>query len=88
MALILTDEEQALADSVRRFVADRSPHKQGRLTPGTHLPIVGPEAIIEGNPDYTLMLTWNFADEILAQLDDYRKGGGRFIIPIPQVRIV
>jgi SAM-dependent methyltransferase len=70
------------------FVADRSTYKQGRLTPGTHLPIVPPEALLEKRPDYTLLLTWNFAEEILAQQKAYRDAGGKFIIPIPGVTVV
>ena len=69
------------------FVADRSTYKQGRLTPGTHIPIVPAERLLEKKPDYTLLLTWNFADEILAQQKAYRDKGGKFIIPIPQVKI-
>ncbi len=69
------------------FVADRSPHKQGRLTPGTHLPIVSPDELAARKPDYTLLLTWNFADEILDQQQAYRDEGGKFIIPIPAVSI-
>jgi len=71
-----------------QFVADRSTYKQGRLTPGTHIPIVPPERLLEARPDYTLLLTWNFADEILRQQQEYRNKGGRFIIPIPQVKVV
>jgi SAM-dependent methyltransferase len=70
------------------FVADRSTYKQGRLTPGTHLPIVPPEALLEKRPDFTLLLTWNFAGEILAQQKTYRDGGGKFIIPIPRVAVL
>lgn len=70
------------------FVADRSPYKQGRLMPGVHLPIRPPEALLEEHPDYTLLLAWNFADEILAQQEPYRKAGGRFILPIPEVRVL
>jgi hypothetical protein len=69
-------------------VADRSTHKQGRLTPGTHLPIVPPEELAKRRPDHTLLLTWNFADEILEQQRAYRERGGMFIIPIPEVRTV
>jgi SAM-dependent methyltransferase len=70
------------------FVADRSSYKQGRLTPGTHIPIVRAEKLAETQPDYTLLLTWNFADEILEQQKAYRQKGGKFIIPIPEVRMV
>ncbi|NBR85972.1 MAG: class I SAM-dependent methyltransferase [Proteobacteria bacterium] len=70
------------------FVADRSTYKQGRLTPGTHLPIVAAEELAARQPDYTLLLTWNFAEEILRQQQAYRDAGGRFIVPVPEVRIV
>jgi SAM-dependent methyltransferase len=70
------------------FVTDRSPIKQGLYTPGTHLPIYGPEKLLQAMPDYVLLLTWNFATEILAQQSEYRRRGGRFIIPIPEVNVV
>ncbi|MEI7534809.1 MAG: class I SAM-dependent methyltransferase [Verrucomicrobiae bacterium] len=70
------------------FVVDRSTYKQGRLTPGTHLPILPPEELLKRQPDYTLLLTWNFADEILAQQKAYREAGGKFIVPIPKVKVV
>jgi SAM-dependent methyltransferase len=69
------------------FIVDRSTYKQGKFSPGMHLPILAPEALLEKRPDYTLLLTWNFADEILAQQQEYRDVGGRFIIPVPQPRI-
>ncbi|HEY8736293.1 MAG TPA: class I SAM-dependent methyltransferase [Candidatus Dormibacteraeota bacterium] len=68
------------------FVVDRSPHKQGRFMPGVHIPIYAPERLVEEMPDHVLLLTWNFADEILAQQAVYRKLGGRFIIPVPEVK--
>lgn len=70
------------------FVADRSTYKHGRLTPGTHLPIVLSEELLRRQPDYTLLLTWNFADEILEQQRDYRAAGGYFILPVPEVCVV
>ncbi len=77
-----------LGHEVLAFAADRSTYKQGRLTPGTHIPIVPPEYLLEKQPDYTLLLTWNFADEILEQQKVYRQRGGKFIIPIPKVTVV
>jgi len=65
------------------FVVDRSHHKQGMLTPGKHLPILSPVALEQKHPNYTLLLAWNFAEEIILQQDAYRRSGGRFIVPVP-----
>ncbi len=70
------------------FVVDRSPYKQGRYVPGVRLPILPPSQLVEARPDYTLLLAWNIADEVLQQQAEYRRMGGRFIIPIPEVRVV
>jgi SAM-dependent methyltransferase len=70
------------------YVVDRSTHKQGRLTPGTHLRILAPAELLRSMPDYVLLLTWNFEAEILAQQSEYLQRGGRFIVPLPQVRLV
>lgn len=70
------------------FVVDRNVHKQGKFMPGVHIPIHDPARLMQEKPDYVLLLPWNFKDEILKQQEPYRKGGGRFIIPIPTPKIV
>jgi SAM-dependent methyltransferase len=70
------------------YIADRSPLKQGRYTPNVAIPVVPPERLLEDQPDYVLLLAWNFADEILEQQAEYRSRGGRFILPVPNVHVV
>jgi SAM-dependent methyltransferase len=70
------------------FTVDRSPHKQGLLTPGSHLPIRPPEDLIKEMPNYAVILPWNIADEIVTQQEDYIRKGGKFIIPVPKPKIV
>lgn len=70
------------------YVVDATPQKQFHFTPGTHLPIYPPSMLAEEPPDYCLLLTWNFADEIIAKESVYRAKGGKFIIPIPELKIV
>lgn len=70
------------------FVVDRNIHKQGCFMPGQHIPILATEELARRKPDYTLLLSWNFATEILAQQSEYRSQGGKFIIPIPEPKIV
>jgi 2-polyprenyl-3-methyl-5-hydroxy-6-metoxy-1,4-benzoquinol methylase len=69
-------------------VTEKSTLKIGRYTPGTHIPVVSDDYLTEHRPDYALLLAWNFADEIMANLSEYRKLGGKFIIPVPMPRIV
>jgi hypothetical protein len=70
------------------YTVDRSPHKQGRYTPGTHIPILPPERIRETKPDYILILPWNLRQEIVAGNSYVREWGGQFVVPIPKVEIV
>lgn len=70
------------------FVVDRNTHKQGLYMPGQHIPVLAPEALLERNPDYVLLLAWNFAEEILQQQKEYQQRGGRFIIPVPNPRVI
>ena len=70
------------------FITDTTPLKQGLYTPGTHIPIFAPEKAREERPDYVLLLSWNYADTILKKEKDLQKEGAKFIIPVPETRIV
>jgi SAM-dependent methyltransferase len=70
------------------FIADLNPMKQGKFTPGTHIPVYSPERIYETRPDYMVLLAWNFADEIMEQQAEFKEQGGKFIIPIPELKII
>ena len=74
-------------DSIQ-YTVDRSPHKQGRLLPGTHIPVHAPERIAETRPDYVLILPWNLQDEIVEQMSHVREWGGKFVVPIPELRVI
>lgn len=70
------------------YTVDRSPHKQGRFLPGVHIPVYAPERIYETRPDYLLILPWNLKDEIISQMAGIRDWGGRFVVPIPEVKVL
>jgi hypothetical protein len=70
------------------YTVDRSPYKQGRFLPGSHIPIYHPDRIRETKPDYVVILPWNLKDEIVQQLQFIREWGGRFVVPIPQVKVL
>lgn len=70
------------------FTVDRNPHKQGLYLPGVRIPILAPEAIASARPDYVLILPWNIQAEIIQQMAGIREWGGKFILPIPEVKIL
>ncbi|HEY6639023.1 MAG TPA: class I SAM-dependent methyltransferase [Solirubrobacterales bacterium] len=70
------------------FTVDRNPYKQGQVLPGTRIPIHHPEALEQARPDFVLILPWNLTDEIVAQLSHVREWGGRFVVPIPEVKVI
>ncbi len=69
------------------FVADKSPHKQGKFLPGSRIPIVRPDTIRDFKPDYVLILPWNIQEEIMEELSYIREWGGGFVIAIPQLQL-
>jgi len=70
------------------YTVDRSPYKQGRYTPGTHIPILAPETIRQTRPDFLFILPWNLEQEIVSQHGYIREWGGKFVLPIPTVRVI
>lgn len=77
-----------LGTDLVEFVVDRNPHKLGLHMPGTHQPILPVEALVERRPDFTLILAWNFKDEIMRQQALYQEAGGRWIVPVPAPEVV
>lgn len=70
------------------FTVDASPHKQGRFLPGSRIPVFAPERLRQRQPDYVLILPWNLVDEIATQHSYIREWGGRFVVPVPAVRVL
>lgn len=77
-----------IGPEILEYVTEKSTLKIGRYTPGTHIPVTSDERLIKDMPDYALLLAWNFADEIINNLKEYRNKGGKFIIPIPKPKII
>ena len=70
------------------YTVDRNPHKQNKYLPGTHILVKHPDIIKEDRPDYLLIFPWNIKDEIMEQMSFIREWGGKFIIPIPEMKVV
>lgn len=70
------------------FIVDDSPLKQGLFTPGLHIPVLSSAALAERHPDYLLILAWNFAPSIVAKNAEFRRGGGKFIVPVPTLEVL
>lgn len=77
-----------VTDDLIDFVVDRNPHKQGHLLPGSRIPVLGPEALLEAKPDYVLILPWNLKSEIMRQNAEVSAWGGKFVVPIPTIAVV
>lgn len=70
------------------YIIDNTPFKQNKIAPGSGIPVRPPDTLLNDQPDYTLLLAWNFATEIIGREHEYQKRGGRFIVPIPEPRII
>ncbi len=77
-----------IGPDVVEFTVDRSPHKQGRFLPGSHIPVFHPDRVREARPDYLLILPWNLKEEVMAQMAHIREWGGRFVVPIPELAVL
>jgi SAM-dependent methyltransferase len=78
----------AIGTDMLDYLVDKNSLKHGLYSPGMHIPVFAVEKLLESRPDYVLILAWNFGDEIMRQQDEYRRMGGRFILPIPEPRVV
>ena len=70
------------------YTVDKNIHKQGKYLPGIHLPIKSPDEINKSKPDYLLILPWNLQNEIIKEMNFIREWGGKFVIPIPEVKVL
>ena len=77
-----------IGTNILDYIVDSTPYKQGLFTPGVHIPVYGESRIAKDRPDYILILAWNFADEIIEKEREFIKNGGKFIIPVPEPKII
>ena len=77
-----------IGSDILDYIADKNTLKQDLYTPGTHIPVVSTKKILETKPDYILILAWNMADEIIQQQKKFQDAGGKFIIPLPEFKLV
>ena len=77
-----------IRDDLLDYTVDRSPHKQGKFLPGTHLPIYAPDHIRDTRPDFLLILPWNLRDEVVRDMSYIRDWGGRFVVPVPELAVL
>lgn len=75
-------------DDLIDYVVDKSPYKQGHFLPGVRIPILSPDQIFETKPDYVLILAWNLRDEIREEMKRIEDWGGKFVVPIPEVKVL
>ena len=73
---------------ILEYLTEKAPLKIGKFSPGMHIPVMPDEMLLKDKPEYALILAWNFADEIMKNLEEYKKSGGKFLIPIPKPKIV
>jgi len=78
----------AISPDLLPYTVDVSPHKQGRLLPGSRIPVEHPDVIAERKPDYVLILPWNLTEEIVSKMAHLRSWGGQFVVPIPEVKVL
>ena len=70
------------------YIIDNTPFKQNKIAPGSWIPVAPPDRLLADQPDYALLLAWNFAPEIIKRESEFQKRGGRFIVPIPEPKII
>ena len=77
-----------LGNDILDFIVDDNPMKQGKFSPGFHIPIMAAGELYKRMPDYLVVLAWNFAEPIMEKHEEYKKRGGKFILPMPKAHVV